>query len=34
VIERVDGLNINYIVEEEGDPIIVLHGWGANIERV
>lgn len=25
------GLNINYIDKGEGEPIILLHGWGANI---
>lgn len=28
------GLNINYIVEGQGDPVIVLHGWGASIDTV
>lgn len=28
------GLDINYIIEGEGSPIIVLHGWGCNIETV
>ena len=30
----IQGLNLNYIVEGEGRPILVLHGWGANIETV
>lgn len=31
---NIKDLNINYIVEGEGSPIIVLHGWGCNIETV
>lgn len=31
---KIDGLNLNYIVEGEGKPIIVLHGWGCNINTV
>lgn len=31
---EIDGLNINYIVEGEGEPIVVLHGWGANINTI
>ncbi len=34
VIVNIDDMNINYIVEGEGYPIIVLHGWGANIDTV
>jgi pimeloyl-ACP methyl ester carboxylesterase len=34
VIVNIDGMNINYIVEGEGSPVVVLHGWGANIETV
>ncbi len=34
MIVNIDGLNINYIVEGEGSPVVVLHGWGANIETV
>jgi len=34
VIINIDGMNINYIVEGEGNPVVVLHGWGANIETV
>lgn len=34
MIKKVNGLNINYIVEGEGEPIVVLHGWGANINTV
>jgi len=28
---NIDGLNINYICEGEGECIILLHGWGSNI---
>lgn len=31
---EINGLNINYIVEGEGEPIVVLHGWGANINTI
>ena len=34
MIKVVNGLKINYIVEGEGEPIVVLHGWGANINTV
>ncbi len=34
MIKEINGLNINYIIEGEGEPIIVLHGWGANINTV
>jgi len=34
MINNIDGLDINYIEEGEGEPIIVLHGWGANINTV
>lgn len=30
----IDGININYIVEGKGEAILVLHGWGANIDTV
>ena len=30
--KTVDGLNINYIIEGEGEPVVLLHGWGANIK--
>ncbi|WP_313756991.1 alpha/beta hydrolase [Tissierella sp.] len=30
----IKGLNINYIVEGEGKDVLVLHGWGANINTV
>ncbi len=28
----IDGLNINYIDEGEGDPILLIHGWGSSIK--
>lgn len=31
---NIDDLSINYICEGEGNPIIILHGWGANIQTV
>lgn len=29
-----DGLSLNYIVEGSGKDILVLHGWGANINTI
>ena len=26
----VDGLEISYIEEGEGSPVLLLHGWGCN----
>lgn len=31
---EIKGINIAYVEEGEGDPVIVLHGWGASIEAV
>ena len=28
---NIDGLNINYICEGSGDDVVLLHGWGSNI---
>lgn len=28
---NIDGININYIKEGEGDFVVLLHGWGSNI---
>lgn len=30
----ISGIKLNYIVEGQGSPIVVLHGWGANIDTV
>lgn len=30
----IDKLNINYICKGEGKPVLVIHGWGANIQSV
>lgn len=30
--EYIDGLEINYIVKGEGNPIFLLQGWGTNID--
>lgn len=29
---RIDGLRINYRIEGEGKPVLMLHGWGACID--
>ena len=26
----IDGLNINYVEKGEGDPVLMLHGWGSS----
>ena len=28
------GTNIKYIEQGEGKPVVILHGWGANIESI
>ena len=30
----IEGLALNYIVEGEGSPAVILHGWGCHIETV
>lgn len=30
----IKNLKINYITEGKGQPVLVLHGWGANIETI
>jgi pimeloyl-ACP methyl ester carboxylesterase len=32
--ETIEGIEINYIVEGEGETVLVLHGWGASIASV
>ncbi len=34
MIVNIKGLDLNYIVEGEGSPIVVLHGWGCNVDTV
>lgn len=34
MVINIQDIDLNYIVEGEGSPIIVLHGWGANIDAV
>ncbi len=31
MFKTVNGLEINYILEGEGDLVVLLHGWGSNI---
>lgn len=31
---NIEGLDLNYIIEGEGNPVVVLHGWGCNIDTV
>lgn len=30
----IDGLRVQYDVRGEGDPVLLLHGWGASIEAI
>lgn len=34
MIINIDGLNINYIDEGTGSNVLLLHGWGANIQTM
>lgn len=34
MVIKIQDININYIVEGEGSPILILHGWGASIDTV
>lgn len=34
MITEISNIDINHIVEGQGDDILVLHGWGANINTV
>ena len=31
---RIDDLNINYKIIGDGDLVVLLHGWGQNIEMM
>lgn len=31
---KIQDIDLNYIIEGEGNPIVVLHGWGCNIDTV
>lgn len=31
---KIDNVNINYEVQGEGNPVIILHGWLANLETM
>lgn len=31
---KIQDMDINYIVEGEGRPLVILHGWGANIDTI
>ncbi|HZH93370.1 MAG TPA: alpha/beta hydrolase [Tissierellaceae bacterium] len=31
---EIDGLKINYIKTGTGEPVLILHGWGASIETI
>ena len=31
MVRKVDGISVNYIDEGEGEAVLLLHGWGANI---
>lgn len=34
MIVNIDGIDINYIEEGKGQDILLLHGWGANIQTM
>lgn len=34
MIINIRNLELNYIVEGEGKPLVILHGWGCNIDTV
>lgn len=34
MVIKIQDLDLNYIVEGEGTPLVVLHGWGCNIDTV
>ena len=34
MVINIRGLELNYIIEGEGKPIVVLHGWGCNIDTI
>lgn len=31
---NIEGIELNYIVEGSGEPVLILHGWGASIASV
>ncbi len=31
MIKKIDNIPVNYIEAGEGDAVLLLHGWGANI---
>lgn len=31
MIKKIDGISVNYTDEGEGEAVLLLHGWGANI---
>ncbi len=31
MVRKIDGISVNYIDEGEGETVLLLHGWGANI---
>lgn len=32
MVTNIDGLNINYIDEGSGEPVLLIHGWGSSIK--
>ena len=34
MIKKVKNLDINYIQYGEGEDVVLLHGWGQNIEMM
>ena len=31
MVRKINGISVNYIDEGEGEIVLLLHGWGANI---
>ena len=31
MVKKIEGISVNYIDEGEGETVLLLHGWGANI---
>lgn len=32
MITTIDGIKVNYEIKGEGEPVLLLHGWGSNIK--
>ena len=34
MVIKIQDIDLHYVVEGEGKPLVILHGWGANIDTV